>query len=88
MADDADQTDAAHATELLKQFKLDVFRLAMRPAYEPWPQVVITGLLDMAVVLMRLGLQAEPEALPILQAQVDRVRASVTPIEIPAGSGH
>ena len=83
--DDAYQTDDERAAAVLAAFKLDLFRLATRPAYEPWPHVVITGLLDMATVLMRLGLQQEPGALLTLQAQVDRVRASVTPIEFPVG---
>jgi hypothetical protein len=44
---------------------------------------VISGLLDVAIAFMRIGLQSEPEALSTLQAQARRVLASITPIEIP-----
>jgi hypothetical protein len=77
MAETEATTDEEVATKLLEQFKLDLLKLALRDDYQARPHVVITGLLDIATVLMHNGVQLEPAALPVLLIQIDRVRATV-----------
>jgi hypothetical protein len=64
-------------TALLKRFKEDLLRLALRDDYQASPHVVITGLLETAAVLMGNGVLLEPAAAPVLLTQIDNVRAVV-----------
>jgi hypothetical protein len=69
--------DDERANTLMPKFAKDLIELTLRDAYQPWPHVVITGLLNLAAVMMRNGVEREPDALPVLLAQLDQVRAIV-----------
>jgi hypothetical protein len=63
---------------LLERFERDVLAAVQKSDYAQSPNVVLLGLLATLALFMGNGVAKEPESLPMLLDQIDRLRAHVT----------
>jgi len=73
-----EETDEQIATRLLNRFKEDLIVLACSEPYQAWPDLVTTGLLRVAGLMLHRGVQLEPDARRVLLQQIDQLRARVS----------